>query len=120
MKIEIRYFYDYKGLISTQQIEEKNQYYDVESVIAAVTVCLRHMRKSYNTAIHVTIDGATISAYPGNLQDWENGIVCYMESQAWNDRGAETRIPFAGLKKLLVSWIKSQAEAEEQEAQEIT
>lgn len=106
MIIDIAYKYSKRGVIAWNYIEEEAHCCDTESAINTITACLRHMKKCGNGAVHATVNGRTLCAYPNSYDDWENGIVTYCEMESWN-RSNEKNIPFASLKKLFSGWLKS-------------
>lgn len=106
MIIDIAYKYSARGVIAWNYIEEESHCCDTESALNTISVCLRHMKKYGDGAIHATVRGRTLCAFPDNYNDWENGIVKYVEMEGMN-RSTENNIPFSSLKKLFGVWLKS-------------
>ena len=108
MIIHIAYKYSQRGIIAQNHIEEEIHCCDTETALNAICACLRHLKKCGDGAIHATVDGRTLSAYPNSYDDWQNGIVVYCESERRN-RATETNIPFSSLKKLFRDWLNASA-----------
>lgn len=106
MIIDITYKYSQHGIITMNYIEEEIKCYDTETALNTICTCLRHLKKCYDGAIHATVDGCTLSAYPNSYDDWENGIVVYCKSECYN-RSVEKNIHFSNLKKLFRNWLNT-------------
>lgn len=108
MNITIDYKYSYRGVIQSIILEERHDYLDIEDAIEGISVCLKHLKKiKGDGAIHATVCGKCLSVYCKNSEDWENGIVVYVKSEAWNIRDVEKNIPLSGVKKLYRKWLAS-------------
>lgn len=106
MIIDIAYKYSQRGIIARNHIEEEIHCCDIETALNAIYACLRHLKKCGDGAIHATVAGRTLSAYPNSCDDWQNGIVAYCESERCN-RSAEKNIQFSSLKKLFRDWLNA-------------